>query len=142
MGLWIIVIFILILLPLMIVFFIPKIIRHYKSTGAILNYNSTMTKFVYKVPMPKDDIIRMLQMKNAAERLTCTVDLENLIVTFQDVNSTREYYFYIEKYNSFSILKLAQTTRINTGGHILYELNPYIISKLQAEPILFSEYGF
>jgi hypothetical protein len=101
-----------------------------------------MRKFVYKVPLSRDEIIRILKTANAIDTLSCSLDFEKSLIVFSEYGSRREYYFHIEEHSGFSILKLEQTSLIVMSNHIPYKLNPFMVSKLQAEIVPFSQYGF
>lgn len=121
---------------------IPVCKKHKKATGKIINYDSTMRKFVYRVNSPEKDIISMLAIKNSADELSCDIDFDNLIMKFSEYGSDIKYYFYIEEYADFSILKLEQTSLIEMNSHIPLKLNPFMISKLKAEIVPFNMYVF
>ena len=101
-----------------------------------------MQTFIYKVPLSPEDIIKRLSIANDADELTCTFDLEHSIVKIEEYGTNIKYYIQIKKYEGFSILKLQQIHAIVSQSHIPLKLNPYIVNKLQAEIVPFSEYKF
>ncbi len=50
--------FFLILIPLVLGIVIPIMIKHRKVTGNVINYDSLMGKYVYKVCMSESEIIK------------------------------------------------------------------------------------
>ena len=101
-----------------------------------------MRKYVYKVYMSKEEIIYKLQNSAVIDELSCDFDLERSVIKFSEYGSNREYYFQILEYNEFSVLRLEQVALIGMSSHIPLKLNPFLVSKLQAEIIPFSQYGF
>jgi len=134
--------FFIILVFIVLGIIIPIYKSHHKATGSIANYDSTMRKFVYKVNLSRDDIINLLKIKNDVDELSCTFDVDKSVIKFSEYGSHRDYYFQVQECNGFSILKLEQVSLIGMSSHVPYKLNPFMVSKLQAEIIPFSQYSF
>ena len=134
--------FFIILVPLILGIIIPIYKNHSKVCGGIINYDSTMRKFVYKVNLTYKQTVDLLNTKSDADELSCTFDLDKAIIRFSEYGSHRNYYFQVLKYSGFSILRLEQVELIGISSHIPYKLNPYMVSKLNAEIVPFSLYGF
>jgi hypothetical protein len=118
--------------------------KHSQSTGDIVNYDAFMNKYVYKVPMTKSEIISTLNVRNAADELSCTLDLERAVMVFSDYNDSLKYFFYIQEQDGYSILKLHQApaSALYTQSYIPYKLNPFMVNKLRAEIVPFAQYAF
>lgn len=128
---------------------IPMYDKFAKATGSVVNYDWTMGKFVYKVYMSKEEIINSLKIMNIKDDLSCTFDFEKATVLITDISKSgslslgprREYFYEIQEYDGFSILKLSVTTIFHERNQICFKLNPFMVSKLNAEIIPFSKYG-
>ena len=131
-----------ILIFLVLSIIIPEYKNHYKVTGDVINYDSIMRKFVYKVSLTREDIINRLNTKNVMDELSCTFDFERSVVRFSEFGSYKEYYFYIEEYNGYSFLKLEEVALIGIKSSVPIKLNPFMVNKLQAEIIPFSQHRF
>ena len=136
------IIIIIIFLPLVLSIVIPMLKKHQEATGDIINYDTAMRKFVYKISLSGEEIISLLKIRNDMDELSCLVDFNRSVVKFTDLDSNREYYFQIIEYDDFSILRLEQVSLIGMSSHIPYKLNPFIVNKLHAEIIPFSQYSF
>lgn len=134
--------FFVILIPLVLGMVAPMFKKHYKTTDAVMNYDIYMRKFVYKVPLKRDEIIEALRYTDDIDELSCNFDAAQTTVVISEYGSRREYFFYIEEYDGFSILKLEQTSVIAMSSHVPFKLNPFIVSRLQAEPVPFLQYNF
>ena len=134
--------FFLILNPLVLAIIIPVYKKHYKAMGNIINYDSTMRKYVFKVYMSREEIINNLKNTTDIDELSCDFDFERSIIKFSEYGSHKEYRFQIQECDGFSILRLEQVALWGMQSHIPYKLNPFLISKLQAEIIPFSQYSF
>lgn len=86
--------------------------KHEKVTGGVVNYDSTMSKFVYKVYMSREEIINSLKIINAKDDLSCTFDFEKNTVLFSDLCQRKEYFYEIQECEGFSILKLSVASLI------------------------------
>ena len=143
MWLWFFVaFFFLLLIPLVLATTIPIYKNHYKATNNVINYDSMMRKFVYKVCMSSEEIINELKNTSDIDELSCEFDHERSVIKFSEYGSSREYYFKIHECNGFSVLRLEQVELLGMQSSVPLKLNPFLISKLQAEIIPFSLYGF
>ena len=134
--------FFVILIPLVLGYVIPIYKEHSKVTGDVINYDSAMRKFVYKINLSSQEIIDLLNAKNDIDELSCSFDFEKAIIRFSEYGSHRDYYFQIQERSDFSILRLEQVALLGMQSSVPYKLNPFIVSKLQAEIVPFSQYGF
>ena len=134
--------FFLLLIPLVLAITIPIYKNHYKATSNVVNYDSMMRKFVYKVCMSSEQIINKLKNTTDIDELSCYFDHERSLIKFSEYGSIREYFFKIHECDGFSILRLEQVELLGMSSYIQFKLNPFLVSKLQAEIIPFSQYGF
>lgn len=135
-------IFFVFIIPLVLGIVIPIYQNHSKSTGGIINYDPTMKKFVYKVNLSKQQVVNLLNVSNEIDELSCTIDDQKSIIRFSEYGSYKDYYFQVIECNDFSILRLESVTFIGMQSHVPYKLNPFMINKLRAEIIPFSQYAF
>ena len=134
--------FFVILIPLCLGIVVPMYKKHYKTIDGGMNYDIYMRKFVYKVPLKRDEIIEALSFTDEIDELTCSFDAVRHIVDISEYGSHREYFFYIEEYDGFCFLKLEQTSVFAMSSRVPFKLNPFIVNRLQAELVPFSEYAF
>ena len=134
--------FFAILIPLVLGIVIPIYKEHSKVTGDVINYDSAMRKFVYKINLSSQEIINSLNTKNDVDELACSFDFEKSVISFSEYGSHRDYYFKIQECSNFSILRLEQVALLGMQSSVPYKLNPFIVSKLRAEIVPFSQYSF
>ena len=142
----------------LLVVVLPMHKKHEEATGGVINYNPTMSKFVYKVYMSEEEIIRSLKILNVQDELSCSFNYERNTVIFSNLCYKYEYFYEIQEYDGFSILKLSRASFSLTElkpswakyrnyyyahpkGDINYKLNPFMVRKINAEIIPFSQYG-
>lgn len=142
MEIWVFTIFFfLIVLPLVIGINYPVYKNHRKVTGDITNYDFAMRKFVYKVNLTSEEIIRLLETKSMLDELSCKFNDDHSIIILLEYGTSRKYYFCIQECNGFSIVRLEQAAWIGGQSRISYKLNPFMVRKLQAQLIPFYLYG-
>lgn len=61
---------------------IPKYKNYWSATNGVVIHNPTLTKFVYKVYMSKEEIINLLKIMNVKDELSCAFDFERNIMIF------------------------------------------------------------
>lgn len=133
-------IFIVLILMVVLGHTIPIYKKHAETSANIKNFDSYMRKFVYKVNLPSEIIINALSSRNVVDELYCHFDSENSVIRISEYGSHRDYYYQIIECDGYCILKLEQVALIGMSSHIPYRLNPFMVSKLQAELIPYSEY--
>ena len=133
--------FCVILIPIVLGTIVPIYKKHSEATGSTINYDATMRRFIYRTQLTYEQIVDLLTMKSDTDELSCTFDFDKAIIRFSDYGSYRDYYFQIQKYDNHSILRLEQVAPIGVQSHIPYKLNPFLVQKLQAEIIPFSQYS-
>ena len=138
--LWIV--FVALLFPTVFCAFWYPLKEHRKTVKDCINYDAMMQKFVYEVPMSKNEIIRTLQMAKDIDELKCTFDFELSIIDFEEFGSHLEYYYQIEERADFSVLRLRRVKTIERNGYVPYKLNPFLSSKLNARIVPFDWYRF
>ena len=119
---------------------IPIYKKHAETSANIKNFDSYMREFVYKVNLPSEIIINALSSRNDVDELYCHFDSENSVIRISEYGSHRDYYYQIIECDGYCILKLEQVALIGMRSYIPYRLNPFMVSKLQAELIPYSEY--
>ena len=138
----VLVIIFLIIFCLMAIMIYAELKKHREVTGDIVNYDSFMRKFVYKINLNREEVIQLLCNGNEYDDITCEFDSSNSIMKFFEYGSNKEYFIGIKEYDGFSILRLEQVSYIGMKSYIHYKLNPFMVRKLHAEIVPFSEYGF
>ena len=140
--LYFVIFFFVFLVPLVLGMTLPTYKEHRRVNNGIINYNSSMKKFVYKINLTYQQVVDLLNVKNVVDELSCTFDFEKAIIRFSEYGSHRDYYFQIQECSGFSILKLEQVALIGMQSAVPLKLNPFLVRKSQAEIVPFSQYGF
>ena len=121
---------------------VPIYQKHSQASGGIMNHEGGMRKIIYQVHLQYDDVVRLLSVQNDLDELTCEFDLDRSVIKFSEYGSCRTYYFRVQPYEGFSILQLEQVASVGMKSHVPFKLNPFLVEKLGAKIVPFSEYGF
>ena len=106
------------------------------------SFNYNIGEELYKIYLSNQEIVNLLNAKNDFDELSCAFDFEKSIIRFSEYGSHRDYCFRVQECGDFSILRLEQVALVGMQSYVPYKLNTFIVSKLQAEIVSFSQYGF
>ena len=120
---------------------VPIYQKHRRASEGIINHEGGMRKFVYQIHLQYDDVVRLLSVQNDLDELTCEFDIDRSIVKFSEYGSYRTYYFRVQPYDGSYILQLEQVASVGMKSHVPFKLNPFLVEKLGAKIVPFSEYG-
>ncbi len=137
----VVIFFFLVLIPLVLAIVIPVYKNHIKVTGNIINYDTHKRCFVYKTYLSREEILKALQIVNAADELKCVLNSQESTIVFSEYGASIKYYFEVKQVYGFYIFKIEQIPYFATNGYIPIKLNSFIVQKLSAELVPFSEYG-
>ena len=139
-----IVVIVSILISLGLVFYvtIPMVNKHRRATSNIINYDLFMRKFIYKVPLHSEEITRLLLIKNITDDISCTYESTESTLKISVPCDSQTYYLQIEEHDEYCILKLENAAKTTMRSAIPMKINPFMVDKLQAEPIPYSLFPF
>ena len=121
--------------------FVMALKEHMKTTKGVINHNDRLTKFVYKIPMKKEEIIEALRSAKDTSELRCEVDPAVSQLVFDGVNGRRNYAYAIREEKSFCYFYIKELY-IPFQGHVEYKINSFMIANLGAELVPFNEDDF
>lgn len=109
--------FFLVLISLVSSIIIPVYNNHCKATGDVINYDSMMRKYVYKVYMSREQIINKLKTITDFDELYCDFDIEKTVISFSEYGANKKYHFQVQECEGFSVLRLEQVTLVGMQSH-------------------------
>lgn len=131
----------LIVLLFLLIYFIPAQKRHQHASGGIKNHNSTCTKFVFRIPMTKEEICTLLSRPFFIGNLSTRFNAEESELTFWDLHGEYTFYVNIQQCTEFSILRLNWKRTIRGRTTFYLQINPFFVEHLDAEIIPYNMYG-
>ena len=112
-----------------------------RAEGGVVNHDELMTRFVFRVPMAPEAILPALTARNAADALRCTAEPGGMTLCISEEHGADvRYACSVQPCDGFCILRLTQTTTTLSRGLQAYRLNPFVMEKLQAEPLPYHLY--
>lgn len=84
--LYFVIFFFVFLVPLVLGMTLPTYKEHRRVNNGIINYNSSMKKFVYKINLTYQQAVDLLNVKNVVDELSCTFDYEKQSLDFQNAD--------------------------------------------------------
>lgn len=99
-----------------------------------------MNEFVFKVHLMTLEIMQKLGIRNAGDELDCVLDSEEMTIVLSHYGGKRKFAVEIREYDEFSILKLRGSKFTMGANYLEYKINPFIVKKLDAELVPYSQY--
>ena len=137
-----IILFCALMIPLLLGHLLPIWKEYKRTTKDVINHDPHMRKFVYKVPLSRDNILSALQTAGSTYELSYTFDPQRSVISFAEYGAKKNYSLRVLAFSDHSILQLEETALLGMSSQIPLKLNPFFISKLSAEPLPFSQYEF
>ena len=112
--------------------------KHNRLLGGVVNYDTFMKRYVFRIDLGRDDFVRQLKIKNAYDVLPYEYDEETGVIVFKKYNTDYKYRIYIQSKESYIILKVEQ---ICFSSKVAYDINYFWINKFNAIPLEFNQFG-
>lgn len=113
--------------------------RQNKLLSGIVNYDTFMRKFVFRIDLTKEDFYSQLKAHNINDLLEYCLNDDCSIITLIKYNARYEYKIKIDEFNEFIILRVEQ---IPVLSRLPYLINEFFIKKFNAQPVEFEKYSF
>lgn len=95
------VLFFVIMVPLVLGILIPLCRDHRNAGGGVVNCDAMMRRFVYRVELSREEIIRLLKAGNDADELCCALGPERDVVEISEYGSSVAYHYEIRECDGF-----------------------------------------
>ena len=139
---WFWLLFSALLFILVLASWIPIWRRNSRAENGVVNHDAMMTRFIWRVRLTPSEIIPALTKENVQDALRCSLEPDGQTLRMSLGHSEDAcYHFTIEQHNGFSVLRLVQTPVILANGMQKTMLNPFVIGKLGAEPLPYSDWS-
>ena len=116
--------------------------KKHLANGSVINYNPTMSRFVYLIEMSPEEALAALEVKNVADKICCDVDRENALLVFSEglLEFKVRYYYSFKACDGGFLLLLERKIDIIRQTRMCYKFNSFMRSKLNAKPVPISQY--
>ncbi len=113
--------------------------RQNKILNGIVNYDTFMRKFVFRIDFTKEEFYSQLKMRNINDILEYCLNDDCSIITFIMNNMKYSYKIIVDDFNESTILRVEQMQV--TGKPTCY-INEFFIKKFNATPLEYEKYSF
>lgn len=120
--------------------YIRRSMKSYRETiRDAVNHNETLTSFVYRIKLPRDEILQRLRTGSKTDKLGCAVDSEGCTVVFSHWSGcSARYLILFQEADEGTLVWLGEVQQIKPGD-IKIRLNSFMMKKLNAEIIPYIE---
>ena len=108
-------------------------------SNGIMNCDTLMRIFMYKINLSKEELIQRLKIRNVTDEMEYKFDPEEMEITFYKYNYGINYEIDIKEYNKFCIVRLELIPIIHSQSNIPIYMNSFWIKKFNAELIPYTE---
>ena len=111
-----------------------------RVSGNTQNHDWQYTRYVFRAPMPKEQVLQALAVRSEIDDLVCKVNTAESILTFSWYHDSREFYFVMEDTPEGCLIFLKAIPNLLCGNQIPQLLNPHMVRKLNAVLLPYSQY--
>ena len=115
-----------------------------KRKQGLINYDSCMRKFVFRVDLTKEEVYERLRTRNVTDVLEYILNEDLSVITFKCYKGEISYIFSVCEYdnNDYLIIRLEQLLLIPGKSRILKNINKFFFMKLDAKILDYDKYSF
>lgn len=138
---WVVVFFVVII-PAALYLVLKPMLQHNKLLNGVVNYDTFMRKFVFRVELTKEELYAQLKMHNINDSLEYYLNDDYSVITFTRYNAKFPYKILIDECSGYIILKVEQIPLIMNKGIVPYCINDFFVKKFNAKPLQYGKYAF
>ena len=129
--------FVIMLLALYLIF--KPIIKQKNLLNGTVNYDAFMHKYVFRIPLKKEDFYAHLKTPNVCDALEYYLSEDYTVITFKMYNYNFSYEMNVAEFNDSIVLRVKQ---LSVNNRPALHINEFFIKKFDAEPLNFEQYKF
>ncbi len=133
------IIFVIIVIPVVLYVIFKPMFRENKLLNGIVNYDTFMRKFVFRISLTKEEFYSQLKIRNINDILEYSLNDDCSVITFAMYNMKYSYKINVDDFNESIILRVKQ---IQVTSKPAFYINEFFIKKFNATPLEFEKYFF
>ena len=133
------IIFVIIVIPVVLYVIFKPMFRENKLLNGIVNYDTFMRKFVFRISLTKEEFYSQLKIRNINDILEYSLNDDCSVITFDMYNMKYPYKIIVDDFNESIILRVEQ---IQVTSKPAFYINEFFIKKFNATPLEFEKYFF
>ena len=134
-----VIMFVVVVIPIALYIIFKPMFRQNKLLNGIVNYDTFMKKFVFRIEITKEEFYSQLKIRNINDVLEYSLNEDCSVITFTLYNMKYSYKIIVEDFNESIILRLEQ---IQVTSKPAFRINEFFIKKFNAKPLEFEKYYF
>ena len=134
-----VIMFVVVVIPIALYIIFKPMFRQNKLLNGIVNYDTFMRKFVFRIEITKEVFYSQLKIRNINDVLEYSLNEDCSVITFTLYNMKYSYKIIVEDFNESIILRLEQ---IQVTSKPAFRINEFFIKKFNAKPLEFEKYYF
>ena len=134
-----VIIFFLVVIPTALYLILKPMFRQNKLLNGIVNYDTFMRKFVFRIEITKEEFYSQLKIRNINDVLEYSLNEDCSVITFTMYNMKYSYKIIVDDFNESIILRVEQ---IQITSKPAFRINEFFIKKINATPLEFEKYSF
>ena len=134
-----IIMFVVVVIPIALYIIFKPMFRQNKLLNGIVNYDTFMRKFVFRIEITKEEFYSQLKIRNINDVLEYSLNEDCSVITFTMYNAKYSYKIIVDDFNESIILRVEQ---IQITSKPAFRINEFFIKKFNATPLEFEKYSF
>ncbi len=134
-----VIMFVVVVIPIALYIIFKPMFRQNKLLNGIVNYDTFMRKFVFRIEITKEEFYSQLKIRNINDVLEYSLNEDCSVITFTMYNMKYSYKIIVDDFNESIILRVEQ---IQITSKPAFRINEFFIKKFNATPLEFEKYSF
>ena len=134
-----VIMFVVVVIPIALYIIFKPMFRQNKLLNGIVNYDTFMRKFVFRIEITKEEFYSQLKIRNINDVLEYSLNEDCSVITFTMCNMKYSYKIIVDDFNESIILRVEQ---IQITSKPAFRINEFFIKKFNATPLEFEKYSF
>ena len=134
-----VIMFVVVVIPIALYIIFKPMFRQNKLLNGIVNYDTFMRKFVFRIEITKEEFYSQLKIRNINDVLEYSLNDDCSVITFTMYNMKYSYKIIVDDFNESIILRVEQ---IQITSKPAFRINEFFIKKFNATPLGFEKYSF
>ncbi|MBQ8768657.1 MAG: hypothetical protein IJZ15_03280 [Oscillospiraceae bacterium] len=134
-----VIMFVVVVIPIALYIIFKPMFRQNKLLNGIVNYDTFMRKFVFRIEITKEELYSQLKIRNINDVLEYSLNEDCSVITFTMYNMKYSYKIIVDDFNESIILRVEQ---IQITSKPAFRINEFFIKKFNATPLEFEKYSF
>ena len=134
-----VIMFVVVVISIALYIIFKPMFRQNKLLNGIVNYDTFMRKFVFRIEITKEEFYSRLKIRNINDVLEYSLNEDCSVITFTMYNMKYSYKIMVDDFNESIILRGEQ---IQITSKPAFHINDFFIKKFNATPLEFEKYSF